>query len=160
MWSRWAEAHSAHDLFLADARWLAFASLTWLTVFLQFIHIALLVALAWLLLGRKSPALFMIATAVILSLMLSPFQMENFVWGMQTMFPLVFVAATGSFLCLSRASTHKRFLLLSIVLGMISSYTMPNGILIWPVLVVQSIYLSAKTGRADVARQRVSTRWY
>lgn len=129
-------------LFLADARWLSFSSLTWLTVLLQFIHIALLIALAWLLPGRKSLALFLIATAVILSLMLSPFQMENFVWGMQTMFPLVFVAATGAFLCLSLASTHGRFfLLLSIALGMISSYTMPNGILVWPVLVAQSLYL-------------------
>jgi hypothetical protein len=128
-------------LFLADARWLSFASLTWLSVLLQFVHIALLIALAWLLLGRRSPALFMIATAIILSLMLSPFQMENFVWGMQTMFPLVFVAATGAFVCLSLAGAHSRFLLLSIVLGLISSYTMPNGVLVWPVLVVQSLYM-------------------
>jgi hypothetical protein len=130
-------------LFLADARWLSFGSLTWLTMLLQFIHIALLIVLAWLLLGRKSLALFMIGAGVILNLMLSPFQMENFVWGMQTMFPLVFAAATGSFLCLSRASATWRpaFLALSVALALISSYTMPNGILIWPVLVVQSIYL-------------------
>src|ERR1035437_416617 len=130
-------------LFLADARWLSFASLTWLTMLLQLTHIALLIALAWLLLGRKSLASFMIAIAVILSLMLSPFQMENFVWSMQTMFPLVFVAATGAFLCLSLAGTtcHPTFLVLSVALGLISSYTMPNGILIWPVLVVQSAYL-------------------
>jgi len=123
-------------LFLGDARWLSFGSLTWLTMLVQGFHIALLIVLAWLLLGRKSRALFMLATVVVLNLMLSPFQMENFVWGMQTMFPLVFAAATGAFLCLS-----NRFLLLAIVLGIISSFTMPNGILVWPILVVQSIYL-------------------
>ena len=130
-------------LFLADARWLSLASLTWLTLLVQFVHIALLIALAWLLLRRKSLALFLIGTVVILNMMLSPFQMENFVWGMQTMFPLVFMAATAACLSLSLASADNRrpFLLLCIVLGMVSSYSMPNGILVWPALVVQSIYL-------------------
>jgi hypothetical protein len=130
-------------LFLADARWLSLASLTWLTLLLQFVHIGLLAALAWLLLGRKSIALFIIAATVLLNLMLSPLQMENFVWGMQTMFPLVFAAATGAFLCLSLGNTNRRrfFLVACIGCGIVSSYTMPNGILIWPVLVLQSIYL-------------------
>ncbi len=122
-------------LFLADARWFSMASLTRLTLLLQFVHIALLIALAWLLL-RKSPPFFMIAVTVSLNLMLSPFQMENFVWGMQTMFALVFVAATGAFLCLSSGSLAG-----CIALGIVSSYTMPNGILVWPVLLVQAIYL-------------------
>jgi hypothetical protein len=122
-------------LFLADAHWFSLASLTWLTMLLQFVHIAFLIALAWLLL-KRSPALFMIAIAVILNLMLSPFQMENFTWGMQTMFPLVFVAATAAFLCLPLGSVA-----LSIVCAVIASYTMPNGILVWPVLIVQAIYL-------------------
>ncbi len=122
-------------LFLADAHWFSLASLTWLTMLLQFAHIGLLIALAWLLF-KRSPALLMIAIAVILNLMLSPFQMENFTWGMQTMFPLVFVAATAAFLCLPLGN-----LALCIALGIISSLTMPNGILVWPVLVVQAFYL-------------------
>jgi hypothetical protein len=130
-------------LFLADARWLSLASLTWLTLVLQVAHIALLIALAWLLLGRRSLALFTVAVTTILNLMLSPFQMENFVWGMQTMFPLVFVAATGSFFCLSLGSAPNRRsdLALGLALGIISSYSMPNGILVWPMLVAQSVYL-------------------
>jgi hypothetical protein len=127
-------------LFFADAKWFSLASLTWLTMLLQFVHIALLAALAWLLLWRKSLLLFLSAITVILNLMLSPFQMQNFVWGMQIMFPLVFVAATGAFLCLP-LSDRGPFLALSVVLGLVSSYTMPNGILIWPVLALQSIYL-------------------
>ena len=123
-------------IFLADARWLSFASLTWLTMLVQFVHIALLMVVAWLLIGRKAPASFVIAIAVILNLMLSPFQMENFVWGMQTMFTLVLAAATAAFLCLSFENVS-----LCIVFGVIASLTMPNGILVWPVLVAQALYL-------------------
>jgi hypothetical protein len=130
-------------LFLADAQWFSLASLTWLTVLVQFVHVALLIALAWLLLGRRAPALLMTGIVVILNLMLSPFQMENFVWSMQIIFPLVYVAATGAFLCLSLSgNTVRRFpLALCIAFGVIASYTMANGTLIWPVLVVQAIYL-------------------
>ncbi len=130
-------------LFLADARWFSFASLTWLTLLLQFVHIAMLIALARLLLRGRSPVLFTIAITAILNLMLSPFQMENFVWGMQTMFPLVFVASTAAFLCLSLCSVqnYRPFVLFCVVLAMIASYTMPNGLLVWPVLVAQGIYL-------------------
>jgi hypothetical protein len=136
-------------LFLADARWLSFASLTWFTVLLQFVHIALLIGLAWMLLRRRSPVLFMIAVAVILNLMLSPFQMQNFVWGMQTMFPLVFLAATGAFLSLSVGGIAS--LAFCIALGFVASYTMPNGILVWPVLVVQAIYLKQNRKAAALA---------
>jgi len=134
-------------LFLADARWFWLASLTWLTLFLQFLHVALLIALAWLLLKRGPPAVFMIATAVILNLMLSPFQMQDFVWSMQTMFALVFVAAMGSFLCLSLAGDKRRrlWVALAIALAAIGSLTMPNGLLEWPVLVLEALYL--KLGR-------------
>ena len=125
-------------LFFADGRWLSLKSLTWLTMVLQFVHVALLIALAWLLLKRKPAVLFLIAATVILNLMFSPFQMENFVWGMQTMFPLVFLAATGAFLCLPQGSRGFPW---AIALGLISAFTMPNGILIWPVLVLQSLYL-------------------
>jgi hypothetical protein len=123
-------------IFLADAHWLSFASLTWLTLLAQLVHIALLIVLACLLLGRKAPSLFVLAIAVIFNLMLSPFQMENFVWGMQTMFTLVLAAATAAFLCLSFDN-----LALSIAFGIIASLTMPNGILVWPVLVAQTLYL-------------------
>ncbi len=133
-------------LFFADAHWLSLASLTWLTLLLQLLHVVLLIALAWGLLGRRSFAGFLITVTVVLNLMLSPFQMENLVWGVQTMFPLVFVAGTGAFICMSLSSTSKRrtFLALCIVLAVASSYTMPNGILVWPVLVAQSIYLKQR----------------
>jgi hypothetical protein len=130
-------------LFLADARWLSFTSLTWLTMAVQFLHIALLIALAWRLLGRKPPALLLAGVALILNLLLSPLQIQNFIWGMQTMFPLVFLSATAA--CLSLAWRSRWSAPVAIACAVVSSLTMPNGILLWPVLVAQSIYL--KRGR-------------
>ncbi len=135
-------------LWLANARFHALGSLTWLTVLLQFVHIGVLMALAWLLLGRRgnSPTFgvpFVVACVVILNLLLSPFQMWNFVWSTQTMFILVCLAATGSFLCLARAEGKHRalFAALAVALAALGSLTMPNGLLAWPVLVVQAFYL-------------------
>jgi hypothetical protein len=139
-------------LFLADARWFSLASLTWLAVALELVHVAFLIALAWLLLGRRAPVLFIIAITAILNLMLSPFQMENFVWSMQIIFPLVYVAATAAFLCLCLSDGRKAnlFLALCIAFGAIASYTMANGALIWPAMAAQAVYLR-KNGKVAAA---------
>jgi hypothetical protein len=136
-------------LFFADARWGSLGSLTWLTMAIQFAHMALLIALAWLLLGRRSLPTFVLAGTVIVNLMLSPFQMENFVWSIQTMVPLVFAAATASFVCLALSTRHAAFLVFSMVAAMVGSYTMPNGLLVWPVLVIQAV--SVRLNRRTVA---------
>jgi hypothetical protein len=69
--------------------------------------------------------------------------MQNFAWSMQFMFPLVYTSASLSFLglALKRDKGSDSFLALSLVAAALASYTMPNGILVWPVLAVQSIYL-------------------
>lgn len=141
-------------LFLADARWLSLGPLAWLTVLLQLVHIGVLMTLAWLLLGRahRLPegaarttllAPFLVAATVILNLLLSPFQMENFLWSIQAVFPLTFLAASGAFFCLSLAGGRNRvvFAGLAIALAALSSLGMPNGLLVWPVLVLQALYL-------------------
>jgi hypothetical protein len=135
-------------LFFADAHWLSLASLNWLSLLLQFVHIALLIALGWLLVRRKPFAFFLAAVTLVLNLMLSPLQIENFVWGMQTMFPLVFVAASGAALALALSGPKTRisWLVLAIGLALLSSWTMPNGILIWPVLILQSLYMRQRRG--------------
>jgi hypothetical protein len=127
----------------ADTRWASRASLTWLTLFVEFTHIVLLISLAWVLFRQRSLFCFALSTAAILNLMLSPYQMENFVWSMQTMFPLVYAAGTVSFLCLALSGRKKPvlFTILSIAAGLTGTLTMPNGILIWPVLVAQALCL-------------------
>jgi hypothetical protein len=128
-------------LFLASGRWGALSSLTWLTMLVQFVHIGLLIALAWLLLGRKSVTGFVVACIVILNLMLSPLQMQNFVWSLQTMFPLNYAAATASFLCLALTTRWRLFFPVAITIALAASYTMPNGLLVWPILLAQAWFL-------------------
>jgi hypothetical protein len=72
--------------------------------------------------------------------------MENFVWNMQFMFPLVYAASSAAFVCLAlnRDNGRYAFLLLCVIAAAVASYTMPNGLLVWPVLVAQAIYLKLK----------------
>jgi hypothetical protein len=131
-------------VFFANLQWASGASLTWFTLAIQSILGALLCTLSWVLIGRRSRTLFAVSAAVILNLMLSPLQMENFVWNIQFMFPLVYAASGAAFLCLSLSCDNYRFLLLCFVAAAVASYTMPNGLLVWPVLVAQAIYLDLK----------------
>jgi hypothetical protein len=130
----------------ANLQWASWQSLTWLTFALQSIHIALLCVLSWALVGRRSRWLFAVSVVAILNLMFSPAQMENFVWSIQFMFPLVHVAASLAFLCLAlnQDRGHRSFLLLCLVSATVASLTMPSGLLVWPVLVAQASYLKMK----------------
>jgi hypothetical protein len=130
-------------IFFANLQWGSGASLTWLTLLMQLLHAGLLCALSWVLVGRRSRMLFAASVTVILNLMLSPLQMENFVWSIQFMFPLVYAASSAAFLCLAlhRESGRKSFLFLCVAAAAVASYTMPNGLLVWPVLAAQAIYL-------------------
>lgn len=128
-------------IFFADARWGSLASLTWLLLFIHFLHIALIIALAWLLLWRKSRACFVLACAVILNLMLAPDQMENFIWRNQLLYVLVFAAATASFLLLAAAVRHRFCLPLSVLAALLATCTMGNGFLVWPALVAEAVAL-------------------
>jgi len=111
-------------------------------------HIALMIALAWLLLWRRSRACFVLACAVILNLMLSPDQMENFIWRNQILYVLVFAAATASFLLLAAAARRRFCLPLSVLAALLATCTMGNGFLIWPALVAEAIAL--RLGRRTV----------
>jgi hypothetical protein len=135
-------------IFFGDARWGSLASLTWLLLLIQFAHIALLMALAWLLLWRQSRACFALACAVILNLMLSPDQMENFLWRNQVLYVLVFAAAAASFFLLAAAARPETgatrrwaFFSFAILAALLSTYTMGNGFLVWPVLAAEAIFL-------------------
>jgi hypothetical protein len=128
-------------IIFANLQWASWASLAWLTLTIQSVHISLLCGLSWMLL--RSRGVFAVSAIVILNLMLAPLQMQNFAWSMQFMFPLVYTAASMSFLglALKRDKGSDSFLALSLVAAAVASYTMPNGLLVWPVLAVQSIYL-------------------
>jgi len=137
-------------LFLADARWASLASLTWLTMSIQIAHLALLIALAWLLFGKRSLACFVVACTVVLNLSLSPYQMENFLWSNQVQFVLVYAAATASFLLLEAGKRRVLLVVLAAAAALICSYTMANGLLVWPVLVLEALYLRLRRGTVIV----------
>ncbi len=123
-------------LWMANAYYCGLGSLTWLTLLFQFLNIGVFIAIAWLLLRGKPLAPFLVACTLILNLLLSPFQMWNFVWSTQTMFVLIFLAAMGSFVCLSMGYAS-----VAILLAALATLTMPNGLFPWPVLVLQAAYL-------------------
>lgn len=79
-----------------------------------------------------------------------PTQWENFVWGFQTCFVLPGLFATLSFLGLLLYSvrwreTDKRgawkFLLLSVIAALGATYSLANGNLLWPLLLVAALLL-------------------
>ena len=104
----------------------------------------LLVTLAFRILARQAFASWLLAATIILNLALSPFQMQNFVWSNQIMYVLVYAAATASIVLLVFSRGQWLMLALSAVLGLICSFTMANGILIWPVLFALAVYLGLK----------------
>lgn len=125
-------------LWLANQHLFSLAPLSYLNVALQLAHVGLLMWLASQLIERGRPVV-LAAWIVILNLLLSPFQMWNFVWGAQTMFIAVFLFATGAFISLARGG--RQGTLLASACAILSSITMPNGLLVWPALVLQSAWL-------------------
>lgn len=130
-------------IFFADMRWASDAPLTWVSLVVECALIALFIVVAWKLLRPRSWLCFAFSLAIILNLMLSPYQAENFTWSMLMLFPLVFAfgAASFFFLALGGQSPSVVFLILAIASGSIASLAMPNGLLVWPILVAQAICL-------------------
>jgi hypothetical protein len=128
-------------LVLANERWASLTSLTYLSLSIHVAHIVLLLALVIRIFGRQTLALGILAGTILLDLMLAPLQMENFVWSLQIAFLLVYAAATVSIVLLTFSKGRWPILASCIAFALISSYTMANGILLWPVLVALAAYL-------------------
>ena len=128
-------------VFFADARWASLASLTWLTLTIQFAHIGFLLLLAWLIFRGTSRLLFATACIVIFNLMLCPLQMQNLVWSNQVQYVLVYAAATAAFLLLAGGERHWAYDAGCVAAALIGTYSMANGLLVWPLLALQAMYL-------------------
>jgi len=80
-----------------------------------------------------------------------PAQWQNFVWGFQVCFVLPQLFATASFVALllySREAQqepatvpHSRFLVLSVLAALGATYSLANGTLLWPLLVLAALCL-------------------
>jgi hypothetical protein len=147
---------------LADVQWFSGgnAPLIALNLIFQTGHAVLLAYAAWMLFRRVSWPVFLLTAALVFHLSLSALQMENLMWGAQVGYVLVAGSATAAFLLLAiyagrpgRASAPKtrglkECMLLGgcIVAAFISTLSRPDGLLTWPVLVVQASVLRLRAG--------------
>ena len=74
-------------------------------------------------------------------------QSINFFWGFQVQFFLVYALAAGALFALTRAAEalkeapRARWMIASLLLAAASSYSMANGVLLWPILVSAALCL-------------------
>lgn len=152
LWPTLWAAHWGHRLvlprllFLADAKLFALRNspLILLIFTLQFTQIAIL---AWT--ARRlyaSHLAFFAATLAAWHLLLSPLQMENFIWGLEIEFGLVYTTALIAFLLLAcYAQTHRPILFAAAcAAALLSTLSMANGLLAWPCLFAQALYLQLR----------------
>ena len=118
---------------------------------IQFFHAILLWRLAWLAHPhRKALPIFIGSTAFVC--LFSAVQYTNFTWSFQIQFVAVYFAVTGalsSLMVFARlsdeeppASERRRWLWLifTIFVGIIATYSMANGLLVWPILLLEAFW--------------------
>jgi hypothetical protein len=113
-----------------------------LVLTVQAAHAGLLVYIAWRLLARRSRPIFLIVAALIVQLSFSSLQLENFIWAADAGYLLVWASATAAFFLLAiyaGAASMRSVLLGACVLsGIVSTLSVPNGLFVWPVLLLQA----------------------
>ena len=80
----------------------------------------------------------------IFSCLFSAQQFNNFTWGFQIQFVAVYCTAVGALFALSRAVEPGRgniWLAVSCFLAVLSTYSMSNGLMVWPLLLLMSFCL-------------------
>jgi hypothetical protein len=87
-----------------------------------------------------------ILASVIAACLFSGQQWINFTRPFQIVFPLLYCAATAAFLCLWKGAQHDwrggaTWVAACIAAATIATYTMANGILLWPVLLLAAYWL-------------------
>jgi hypothetical protein len=87
---------------------------------------------------------------VILALSFSASQWNNFTWTFQVCFVVVFFSAIAAFAALSRAvrrpesadrEISRFWVCAAIVMGLIATGSMANGLLVWPLMVLMSLWI-------------------
>ena len=110
---------------------------------------AILAREAWIVPGLSRP-LVRFLVGVYLIFLFSARQYGNFTWGFQVQFILVFAAAVAAAVCFAKYadsrsgdspndSTGPRWLILCLICAIVSTFSMANGMLIWPALIMVSL---------------------
>ena len=131
-------------VFVANQHWRALRSLTFASIGIHCLNVFLLLAITIRLIGRAGFAWLALVCAAVLNLAFHPIQMENFVWSGQVQYFLTYSAAAASIALLVFSNGRGAMLAGSLVLALLSSYSMTNGLLIWPVLAGVGAHLRLK----------------
>ena len=136
---------------------LVFHARGWFTLACAYGLQALTGFMLWFLAGRAYPqdrSERLVQAALIVSCLFSSQQWVNFVMPFQVQFPMVYCAAAAALFALWRAVQNNASFLgwfvASIFLGIVATYSMANGILIWPVMIVAASLLGISRGRIVV----------
>ncbi len=161
LWQQWNEHRLVlPKLFLAaDLHWFQARQVFLLASILaiQFLHLTLLSWSMWVLGGWRG-ALWRTGTGLAAFCLFCPAQQENFVWGFQVCFVLPPFLATLSFVTLllywvestqqSDTRPSSMFVVVSVLAALGASYSLANGALLWPLLVVAALYLRLRVAVA------------
>jgi hypothetical protein len=143
----------ARLFFLADQGFFqGRAIFIFVSIFLiQFCHAILLWRLAYLAHPHRKTLSVFLGSAALLCLF-SAEQYTNFTWSFQIQFVVVYFAVTGALtsllvfarLCDEGAATNESrrwfWLGIAILVGIIATYSMANGLLVWPVLLLLALW--------------------
>lgn len=156
------QQHNEHRLLVPGLLFaldhLAFHAREWFLLLCSFCLQSLSAFIVWRLFVRTSPhdrKEDAMAGATVVSCLFSAQQYVNFIWGFQVQFGLVYCCAIGSFLALLKSSERRqdgrggRWISTSMALAAAATYSMANGILVWPLLVMLAWRL--RTPRRQIA---------
>ena len=111
--------------------------------------------LLWRLSGRAQkftrPS-YLLLGCFLASCLFSAQQFTNFTWGFQIQFVAVYCAMTGAIFALlrtaeaqSKGTTGTRWIAITLIAAVLSTYSMANGLFVWPVLILFAIWLRLPT---------------
>jgi hypothetical protein len=129
---------------------LLFGGRRWFLMILSCCLQAALGAMLWRLSARafrQEQKEGLVLGAAIIACLFSAQQLMNFIWCFQVQFFLVYIAGAGALFSLLKAAgqrePHRRttWMLASILMAAASTYSMMNGLLIWPVLLLTAVWL-------------------
>jgi hypothetical protein len=90
----------------------------------------------------------LLLTSLLAACLFSAQQFTNLTWGFQIQFVAVYCAAVGALFCLLRTACRRvegsgatSSLIVTCVVAVIATYSMANGLMIWPVLLLFALWL-------------------
>lgn len=156
--SHWLAQHNEHRIVLSRLLfWLDIGVLGGQTPFLQWVNYLLAFAI-WVLLCRlasftlreaRGDELLRYLPPLLLVLCFSLVQYENFYWGFQSQFFLVYLLPMGAFYCLGRFAERGGEIVFwaACLLAAVSAGAMANGVLTAPILFLLGIFLRLRGWR-------------